>query len=47
ALFKKAKEKLASICSERVVLEDLIRKASSDYPGDRKFVELQEKLLGV
>ncbi|GJY60866.1 hypothetical protein Tco_0461523, partial [Tanacetum coccineum] len=38
----KAKEKLALICSERVVLEDLIRKASSDYPGDRKFVELQE-----
>nr|GEV94647.1 hypothetical protein [Tanacetum cinerariifolium] len=27
-----AKEKLASICSERVILEDLIRKASSDYP---------------
>ncbi|GJV94833.1 hypothetical protein Tco_1546410 [Tanacetum coccineum] len=32
ALFKKAKQKLALICSERVVLEDLMRKASSDYP---------------
>ncbi|GKF57040.1 hypothetical protein Tco_0170577, partial [Tanacetum coccineum] len=42
-----AEEKLASICSERVVLEDLIRKASSDYPGDQKFVELQEKYVQV
>ncbi|GJZ57435.1 hypothetical protein Tco_0612929 [Tanacetum coccineum] len=32
ALFKKAEEKLATICSKRVVLEDLMRKASSDYP---------------
>ncbi|GKC86503.1 hypothetical protein Tco_1147152, partial [Tanacetum coccineum] len=47
ALFKKAKEKLATICSERVFLEDLIRKASSDYPGDGKFVELQEKYVHV
>nr|GEU67768.1 peptidase C48, SUMO/sentrin/Ubl1 [Tanacetum cinerariifolium] len=43
ALFKKAEEKLALICSKRIILEDLIRKASLDYPGDRKFVELQEK----
>ncbi|GKB66650.1 hypothetical protein Tco_0928062 [Tanacetum coccineum] len=32
ALFKKAEEKCTSICSERVVLEDLMRKASLDYP---------------
>nr|GEX51411.1 hypothetical protein [Tanacetum cinerariifolium] len=47
ALFRKAEEKLASICSERVDLEDLMRKASSDYPGDRKFIELQEKYVQV
>ncbi|GJZ57434.1 hypothetical protein Tco_0612928 [Tanacetum coccineum] len=47
ALFKKAEEKLASICSERVVLQDLMRKASLDYPGDQKFVELQEKYVQV
>ncbi|GKB28730.1 peptidase C48, SUMO/sentrin/Ubl1 [Tanacetum coccineum] len=43
----KAEEKLTSICSERVVLKDLIRKASLDYPGDQKFVELQEKYVQV
>nr|GEV99569.1 ulp1 protease family, C-terminal catalytic domain-containing protein [Tanacetum cinerariifolium] len=32
ALFKKAEEKLATFCSERVFLEDLMRKASSVYP---------------
>ncbi|GKA24671.1 hypothetical protein Tco_0710704, partial [Tanacetum coccineum] len=32
ALFKKAEEKLATICSERVFLEDLIRKDSLVYP---------------
>ncbi|GJZ16282.1 reverse transcriptase domain-containing protein [Tanacetum coccineum] len=32
ALFKKAEEKRASICSERVLLEDLMRKSSLDYP---------------
>ncbi|GJZ61762.1 hypothetical protein Tco_0617899 [Tanacetum coccineum] len=42
-----AEEKLASICSERVVLEDLIRKASSDYTCDQKFVELQENYVKV
>nr|GEW70800.1 hypothetical protein [Tanacetum cinerariifolium] len=47
ALFKKTDKKLASICSERVVLEDLMKKASSDYPGDQKFVELQEKYVQV
>ncbi|GKF48976.1 hypothetical protein Tco_0142227, partial [Tanacetum coccineum] len=47
ALFKKAEEKLATICSERVFLEDLMRKASSVYPGDVKFVELQEKYIQV
>nr|GEY10391.1 hypothetical protein [Tanacetum cinerariifolium] len=31
----------------RVVLEDLMRKASLDYPGDQKFVELQEKNVQV
>ncbi|GJV53921.1 hypothetical protein Tco_1449662, partial [Tanacetum coccineum] len=46
-LFKRAKEKLASICSERVRLEDLLRKANSDYHGDGKFVELQEKYVQV
>ncbi|GKD36768.1 hypothetical protein Tco_1256975, partial [Tanacetum coccineum] len=47
ALFKRAEEKLAAICSERVFLEDLMRKASSDYPGDGKFVELQAKYVQV
>nr|GEV35592.1 hypothetical protein [Tanacetum cinerariifolium] len=46
ALFK-IEEKLASICSERVILQDLMRKVSSDYLGDRKFVELQEKYVQV
>nr|GEW07260.1 hypothetical protein [Tanacetum cinerariifolium] len=45
ALFKRAEEKLAKICSERVLLENLMRKASSDYPGDRKLLELQEKYV--
>ncbi|GKE68312.1 hypothetical protein Tco_1526384 [Tanacetum coccineum] len=47
ALFKRAEEKRAAICSERVLLENLIRKASSDYPGDGKFIELQEKYVQV
>nr|GEX47003.1 hypothetical protein [Tanacetum cinerariifolium] len=47
ALFKKAEEKVASICSERIFLEDLMRKASSGYPSDQKFVELQEKYVQV
>ncbi|GJZ48612.1 ulp1 protease family, C-terminal catalytic domain-containing protein, partial [Tanacetum coccineum] len=42
-----AEEKLASICSEKVRLEDLLRKANSDYHGDGKFVELQEKYVQV
>nr|GEW93657.1 hypothetical protein [Tanacetum cinerariifolium] len=46
-LFKRAEEKLATICSERVLLENLMRKASSDYPGDGKFVELQKKYVQV
>ncbi|GJW29402.1 hypothetical protein Tco_0046277 [Tanacetum coccineum] len=40
-------EKLASICSETVVQEDLMKIASSDYSGDQKFVELQEKYVQV
>ncbi|GJU32518.1 hypothetical protein Tco_1176107 [Tanacetum coccineum] len=32
---------------QEVFLEDLMRKASSDYPGDGKFVELQEKYVQV
>nr|GEW75973.1 ulp1 protease family, C-terminal catalytic domain-containing protein [Tanacetum cinerariifolium] len=47
ALFKRAKEKLAVICFERVLLESLMRKVSSDYPGDGKIVELQEKYIQV
>nr|GFA44051.1 hypothetical protein [Tanacetum cinerariifolium] len=47
ALFKRAEEKLTAICSKRVLLKNLIRKASSDYPGDGKFVELQEKYVYV
>nr|GFA46346.1 ulp1 protease family, C-terminal catalytic domain-containing protein [Tanacetum cinerariifolium] len=47
ALFKRAEEKLVAICSERVILENLMRKASSDYPGDQKFIELQEKYVQV
>ncbi|GJW56104.1 hypothetical protein Tco_0102835 [Tanacetum coccineum] len=39
-LFQKAEEKLATICSERVFLEDLLMKASSVYPHDRMFVKL-------
>ncbi|GJZ39710.1 hypothetical protein Tco_0586273 [Tanacetum coccineum] len=46
-MFKRAEEKLASICSERVRLEDLLRKANSYYHGDGKFVELQEKYVQV
>ncbi|GJU46067.1 ulp1 protease family, C-terminal catalytic domain-containing protein [Tanacetum coccineum] len=46
-LFKKAEEKLATIFSKRVFLEDLMRKASSVYPGYVKFVELQEKFIQV
>ncbi|GJU57124.1 hypothetical protein Tco_1234890 [Tanacetum coccineum] len=44
---RNAEEKLAAICSERVFLEDLMRKASSAYPGDGKFVELQAKYVQV
>nr|GEW99307.1 hypothetical protein [Tanacetum cinerariifolium]GEX01541.1 hypothetical protein [Tanacetum cinerariifolium] len=47
ALFKRAEENLAEICFERVLLENLMRKASSDYPGDGKLVELQEKYVKV
>ncbi|GKE46594.1 hypothetical protein Tco_1477852, partial [Tanacetum coccineum] len=39
-LFQKAKEKLATICSERVFLKDLLMKASSVYPHDGIFVKL-------
>nr|GEZ85111.1 hypothetical protein [Tanacetum cinerariifolium] len=46
ALFKRAEEKLV-ICSESVLLETLMRKDSSDYPGDRNFIELQEKYVQV
>ncbi|GKD85469.1 hypothetical protein Tco_1356623, partial [Tanacetum coccineum] len=46
-LFKRVEEKLASICSERVRLEDLLRKANLDYHGDGKFVKLQEKYVQV
>ncbi|GKF91341.1 hypothetical protein Tco_0275042, partial [Tanacetum coccineum] len=42
-LFQKAEEKLATICSERVFLEDLLIKASSVYPRDGMFVKLYEK----
>nr|GEW88438.1 hypothetical protein [Tanacetum cinerariifolium] len=42
-----AEEKVVSICPERVFLEYLMRKASSGYPGDQKFVELQEKYVQV
>nr|GEZ12420.1 hypothetical protein [Tanacetum cinerariifolium] len=41
------KEKLARICSKRVFLDDLIRKASSVYPGYVKFIELQERYIQV
>nr|GEY73058.1 hypothetical protein [Tanacetum cinerariifolium] len=40
-------EKLATICSERVFLEDLMRKASLVYRGYVKFVELQETYIQV
>ncbi|GKA78264.1 hypothetical protein Tco_0784801 [Tanacetum coccineum] len=42
-LFQKAEEKLATICSKRVFLEDLLIKASSVYPRDGMFVKLYEK----
>ncbi|GJR84661.1 hypothetical protein Tco_0155446 [Tanacetum coccineum] len=38
-----SEKELATICSERVRLEDLLRQANSDYHGDGKFIELQEK----
>ncbi|GJU01108.1 hypothetical protein Tco_1111446 [Tanacetum coccineum] len=46
-MFKNAKEKLATVCSEIVFLEYLIRKASLEYRGDTKFLELQEKYVQV
>ncbi|GJV96422.1 hypothetical protein Tco_1547999 [Tanacetum coccineum] len=42
-----SKKELAAICSERVLLENLMRKTSSEYPGNGKFVELQEKYVQV
>nr|GEV65234.1 hypothetical protein [Tanacetum cinerariifolium] len=42
ALFKRAEEKLAAICSERVLLENLMWKASLDYLGDGKFTVVDD-----
>ncbi|GJU47077.1 hypothetical protein Tco_1204343 [Tanacetum coccineum] len=44
-LLKKAEEKLSFISNERVLLEDYMRKASLEYSGDGKFVELYEKYV--
>ncbi|GJS40898.1 vacuolar-sorting receptor 1-like protein [Tanacetum coccineum] len=46
-LIKKAEEKLSLICSERVMLEDYMRKASLKCPGDGKFVALHEKYVNL
>ncbi|GKC04023.1 hypothetical protein Tco_0995633, partial [Tanacetum coccineum] len=42
---KKAEEKLSLICAERVMLEEYMRKASLEYPGDGKFLALHEKYV--
>ncbi|GKC30434.1 hypothetical protein Tco_1037728 [Tanacetum coccineum] len=46
-LIKKAEEKLSLICAERVMLEDYMRKASLECPGDGKFVALHEKYVNL
>ncbi|GJZ51173.1 hypothetical protein Tco_0605688 [Tanacetum coccineum] len=45
--FKKAEEKLSLIYAERVMLEEYIRKASLEYPGDGKFLALHEKYVNL
>ncbi|GKE71576.1 hypothetical protein Tco_1529648 [Tanacetum coccineum] len=45
--FKKAEEKLSLICAERVMLEEYMRKASLEYPGDGKFLALHEKYVNL
>ncbi|GKC43141.1 hypothetical protein Tco_1060863 [Tanacetum coccineum] len=44
-LYKKVKEKISLICQERVLLDEFIRKASLEYPGDGKFLDLHEKYV--
>ncbi|GKF69323.1 hypothetical protein Tco_0202380, partial [Tanacetum coccineum] len=36
--FKKAEEKLSLICAKKFMLEEYMRKASLEYPGDGKFL---------
>ncbi|GKA75890.1 hypothetical protein Tco_0782268, partial [Tanacetum coccineum] len=45
--FKKAKEKLSLICAERVMLEEYMRKARLENPGDGKFIGLHEKYFNL
>nr|GEZ98297.1 ulp1 protease family, C-terminal catalytic domain-containing protein [Tanacetum cinerariifolium] len=45
--FKKAKEKHSLICAKRVMLEEYMRKASLEYPGDEKFLALHEKYVNL
>ncbi|GJY30944.1 hypothetical protein Tco_0414439 [Tanacetum coccineum] len=45
--FKKAEEKLSLICAERVMLEEYMRKASLEYPGDGKFLDIHEKYVNL
>ncbi|GJZ86280.1 hypothetical protein Tco_0657890, partial [Tanacetum coccineum] len=45
--FKKAEEKLFLIYAKRVMLEEYMRKASLEYPGDGKFLALHEKYVNL
>ncbi|GJU83694.1 hypothetical protein Tco_1286059 [Tanacetum coccineum] len=45
--FKKAEDKLSLICAERVILEEYMRKASLENPGDVKFIRLHEKYFNL
>ncbi|GKB69337.1 ulp1 protease family, C-terminal catalytic domain-containing protein, partial [Tanacetum coccineum] len=45
--FKKAEEKLSLICAERVMLEEYMRKARLENPGDGKFIGLHEKYFNL
>ncbi|GJU06502.1 hypothetical protein Tco_1122932, partial [Tanacetum coccineum] len=44
---KKAEEKLSLICAERVMLEEYMRKARLENPGDGKFIGLHGKYFNL
>ncbi|GKD81301.1 hypothetical protein Tco_1348140 [Tanacetum coccineum] len=45
--FKKAEDKLSLICAERVILEEYMRKARLENPGDGKFIGLHENYFNL